>query len=78
MVDATTALASEPLQQAIVHGGYLLGKSFLAVCGSLALIAVIDVPYQIWHQKVRELKNENEERKKERKKKKRKIEKRII
>jgi flagellar biosynthetic protein FlhB len=57
---ALTALAAEPLQQAIVHGGLLLGKSFLAVCGSLALIAVIDVPYQIWHHRS-ELKMTREE-----------------
>jgi len=46
---ALVALSSEPLHQGIVHGGRLLGQCFLAVCGSLALIAAIDVPYQIWH-----------------------------
>jgi flagellar biosynthetic protein FlhB len=33
----------------MAHGGRILGLCFLAVVGSLALIALIDVPFQIWH-----------------------------
>ncbi len=42
-------LAHEPLPAAIAHGSSILAWCFLAVVGSLALIAAIDVPFQIWH-----------------------------
>jgi flagellar biosynthetic protein FlhB len=48
-MQATMGLAQEPLQVAIAHGAGILGVCFLAVVGSLALIAGIDVPFQIWH-----------------------------
>jgi flagellar biosynthesis protein FlhB len=47
--NATMGLAAEPLPAAIAHGGRILGLCFIAVVGSLALIAAIDVPFQIWH-----------------------------
>jgi flagellar biosynthetic protein FlhB len=47
--EATLNLAAEPLPAAIAHGGRILGFCFLAVVGSLALIAALDVPFQIWH-----------------------------
>jgi flagellar biosynthetic protein FlhB len=47
--EATMGLATEPLPAAIVHGSRILGMCFLTVVGSLALIAAIDVPWQIWH-----------------------------
>jgi flagellar biosynthetic protein FlhB len=47
--EATMGLATEPLPAAIVHGSRILGLCFLAVVGSLALIAALDVPFQIWH-----------------------------
>jgi flagellar biosynthetic protein FlhB len=47
--DATMGLAGEPLPAALAHGGRILGLCFIAVVGSLALIAAIDVPFQIWH-----------------------------
>jgi flagellar biosynthetic protein FlhB len=47
--EATMGLAGEPLPAAIAHGGRILGMCFLAVVGSLALIAALDVPFQIWH-----------------------------
>jgi flagellar biosynthetic protein FlhB len=46
--EATMGLAGEPLNAAIAHGGRILGVCFIAVVGSLALIAAIDVPFQIW------------------------------
>ena len=46
---ATMALVQEPLPAAIAHGAGIVGVCFLAVVGSLALIAAIDVPFQIWH-----------------------------
>jgi flagellar biosynthesis protein FlhB len=48
-VEATMGLVIEPLPAAIVHGARIMGVCFLAVVGSLALIAAIDVPFQIWH-----------------------------
>jgi flagellar biosynthetic protein FlhB len=47
--EATMGLAAESLPAAIVHGSRIIGLCFLAVVGSLALIAVLDVPWQIWH-----------------------------
>lgn len=47
--DATMGLAAESLPAAVVHGSRIIGLCFLAVVGSLALIAALDVPWQIWH-----------------------------
>ncbi len=47
--EATMGLATEPLPAAMVHGSRILGLCFLAVVGSLALIAALDVPFQVWH-----------------------------
>lgn len=47
--EATMGLAAESLPSAIVHGSRIVGLCLLAVVGSLALIAAIDVPWQIWH-----------------------------
>jgi len=47
--EAVMQLAQESLPAAIAHGGGILGVCFLAVAASLALIAAIDVPFQIWH-----------------------------
>ncbi|RPI38798.1 MAG: flagellar biosynthesis protein FlhB, partial [Betaproteobacteria bacterium] len=47
--DATMGLAAEPLPAAMAHGGRILGACLLAVVGSLALIAALDVPFQIWN-----------------------------
>lgn len=47
--DAVLALALEPLNQGSVHLASLLKISFLSIVGALVLIALIDVPYQMWH-----------------------------
>jgi flagellar biosynthetic protein FlhB len=47
--EATMGLATEPLPAALAHGGRILGLCFIAVVGALALIAALDVPFQIWH-----------------------------
>ncbi len=41
-------LSSEPLQQAIGHALHLIAISFLMLSASLLLIAMFDVPYQLW------------------------------
>ena len=46
---STMALVQEPLPAAVAHGAGIVGVCFLAVVASLALIAAIDVPFQIWH-----------------------------
>jgi flagellar biosynthetic protein FlhB len=47
--DQVIALALEPLQLGIGHTGHLLLMCFLTLVGGLAIIAMIDGPYQIWH-----------------------------
>jgi flagellar biosynthetic protein FlhB len=46
--DAIFGLINEPLDEASAHLGHMLGVCFLAIVGGLVLIAVIDVPYQMW------------------------------
>jgi flagellar biosynthetic protein FlhB len=46
---AVMQLVQESLPAAIAHGVGILGVCFLAVAASLALIAAVDVPFQIWH-----------------------------
>jgi len=43
------SLASQPLDAAMVHTGWIAMQIFLAAAGAFALIAVIDVPFQLWH-----------------------------
>jgi flagellar biosynthetic protein FlhB len=57
-------LTSEPLQQAIGHAGSLAGYSLLVLACGLAVIAAVDVPYQLW-QHARELRMTREEVKEE-------------
>ncbi len=42
------SLASEPLGSAAVHMMQLVGGSFLMIAGSMALVVLIDVPFQLW------------------------------
>lgn len=46
--DAMLALATESFSQAAVHLASLVGWTFLAIAGSMALIVAIDVPFQLW------------------------------
>lgn len=49
---AFLGLSQEPIQQAIGHALSMCGEALLAMAAALALIAAIDVPYQLWqHQK---------------------------
>jgi flagellar biosynthetic protein FlhB len=45
---AVLALAAEPLGAGMAHLLQLLGKSFLIMAGSMALVVAIDIPFQIW------------------------------
>ena len=49
------ALMSEPLHEALAHTLQLVARSCALIIGSLLLVAVIDVPYQLWshHHKLR-------------------------
>lgn len=47
--DQVVALAVEPLKQAIMHAGHLMVMTFLAIASGMAVIALIDGPYQLWH-----------------------------
>ena len=46
--DEVMELATEPLVQAIPHLGTIMWQCFLAIMGGLLLIAMIDVPFQLW------------------------------
>ncbi len=41
-------LASEPMESAMPHFGWITMYTFLAAAAAFALIALIDVPYQLW------------------------------
>ena len=47
-MDEFLGLGEEPFLEALSHGAWLFGYSFLVMSSSLILIAVIDVPFQLW------------------------------
>lgn len=67
LMDELLGLGSEPLEDAILHVARLCGWSFLACSSVLILVAMIDVPFQLWqHTKqlkmtLQEIKDENKE-----------------
>ncbi|EIC22150.1 flagellar biosynthesis protein FlhB [Thiorhodovibrio frisius] len=67
IVDEVLTLGDEPVKQAIVHAAHLAAWVFLMVSAVLILIALIDVPYQLWnHNKqlkmtLQEVKDEHKE-----------------
>lgn len=42
------ALLSLPLERGLANAGHLIVYSFLIIVGTLALVVVIDVPFQLW------------------------------
>jgi flagellar biosynthetic protein FlhB len=46
--NAIFALPLESLKSGPAHVGHMMGVCFLAIVGSLAVIAAIDAPYQMW------------------------------
>ena len=45
-------LGHQPLEQGLMHAGWLLGWTFLMLAATLILVALVDVPFQLWsHQK---------------------------
>jgi flagellar biosynthetic protein FlhB len=46
--DAVLSLASQSVDLGITHMGNLLGLTFFIIVGSMLLIVLIDVPFQIW------------------------------
>jgi flagellar biosynthetic protein FlhB len=42
-------LSTEPVTQAIGHSASMASYSLLILCMGLAIIAAVDVPYQLWH-----------------------------
>lgn len=67
LVEELLGLGNEPLEAAIMHVAKLCGWSFLACSSALILVALIDVPFQLWqHTKQlkmtkQEIKDENKE-----------------
>jgi flagellar biosynthetic protein FlhB len=47
-MDEFLGLGEEPFFEALSHGAWLFGYSFLVMSSSLILIAAIDVPFQLW------------------------------
>ena len=41
-------LSDEPSMQGLAHAGKLFTHSFAYLCGAMLLIALLDVPYQLW------------------------------
>lgn len=64
--DPVMGLGMEPVNQAIAHSGELIFWGLLAVSSSVILIAVFDVPFQLWNHK-RQLKMTKQEVKQENK-----------
>jgi flagellar biosynthetic protein FlhB len=58
--EAILGLASEPLEAAMPHFGRIILFTYLAAVAAFALIAALDVPYQLWeyHRKLRMTKEE--------------------
>jgi len=48
LIEELLGLGLEPLETAIVHVAKLCGWSFLACSSALILVALIDVPFQLW------------------------------
>jgi flagellar biosynthetic protein FlhB len=48
-IDAVLGLGVESLKTAGAHSAHLLWVSFITIVSALILIAVLDVPYQIWN-----------------------------
>ena len=42
------SLGNEPLQQGLAHAGHVVAWSFLGLSSVLILIAIVDVPFQLW------------------------------
>ncbi len=47
---AVLSLITEPLEIGMTHMVQLAGKSFLVMAGSMVLVVIIDIPFQIWDQ----------------------------
>jgi len=49
---ALMGLGHQPLQRGLMHAGYMVGWTFLTLAATLILVALVDVPFQLWnHQK---------------------------
>lgn len=64
MTPQITGLSAEPVNGAIGHAAALAGYSLLVLCCGLAIIAAVDVPFQMW-QHARDLRMTREEIKEE-------------
>lgn len=62
--DSVMMLIEEPLIMALPHLGHLLWMSFVTIMGGLLLIALVDVPFQLWEHN-KKLKMTKEEVRKE-------------
>ena len=66
-INELLSLGAEPMEQSIAHSLKIIGMCFLLLSASLVVIAMIDVPYQLWdHSKklkmtLQEIKDEHKE-----------------
>ena len=52
MSDTLLGLGHQPLERGLMHAGYIIGWTFLTLAAVLILVALVDVPFQLWsHQK---------------------------
>jgi flagellar biosynthetic protein FlhB len=42
-------LGYQPLEKGVIHGAYLVGWTFLVLAASMILVALVDVPFQLWN-----------------------------
>ncbi len=64
LFDELMSLGNQDVEQGIVYANWLLGWAFLALCAATILIAIIDIPFQIWEH-TRKLKMTHQELKDE-------------
>ncbi|MBS0003142.1 MAG: flagellar type III secretion system protein FlhB [Thioalkalivibrio sp.] len=46
---ALIGLGHQPLERGLMHAGYMIGWTFLSLAATLILVALVDVPFQLWN-----------------------------
>ncbi|MFO8152971.1 flagellar biosynthesis protein FlhB [Thioalkalivibrio sp.] len=47
--DSLIGLGHQPLERGLMHAGYMIGWTFLTLSATLILVALVDVPFQLWN-----------------------------
>ena len=48
-MDELFSVGQQPINRALSHAGWLIGRAFLVLCAAMILIAGVDVPFQLWN-----------------------------